>query len=209
MIDDTRSNAPQIDVAFGIVAGRPVRFFEPKEEQEGHDGPVYLLSKLSDMPLEDLGKLYGMIAGTTPKHFKSMDVAVESVAYQVHKLYVYDPNAPKVVPQQQVRGSSRKALFVDSGETKTVRRAPSTYELLTPPDVDKVLRSLAPQAREIVAIMAELVAETKSNTFSETALEERLKRADVVERLRTRQEPTRILQYYKGKLITVGMVKLS
>ena len=72
-----------------------------------------------------------------------------------------------------------------------------------------MMRGLAPQARELVLIMTDLAKEKGATSFSGTDLNEKLKIPEVGARLRTKQDPLRILQYYKGKLISVGLVRVS
>ena len=71
------------------------------------------------------------------------------------------------------------------------------------------LGGLAPQARALVSIMADLAKELGSASFGGAALEARLKVPEVAALLRTKQDPLRILQYYKGKLISVGLIRVS
>ena len=132
-------------------------------------------------------------------------MAIESLAYQVAKMPVFDPNAPK--PEPAAKGT--KPAKAADGEKKYARKTPDTFELLQPAELDKVMRGLAPQARELVLIMTDLAKEKGATSFSGTDLNEKLKIPEVGARLRTKQDPLRILQYYKGKLIAVGLIKVS
>ena len=80
---------------------------------------------------------------------------------------------------------------------------------LQPKVTAEVVRGLAPQARALVSIMADLAKELGSASFGGAALEARLKVPEVAALLRTKQDPMRILAYYKGKLVSVGMIRVS
>ena len=159
----------------------------------------------AEMTVDDIGDLYSKIAGVSPKKFKNKKVAIESLAYQVAKMAIFDPNAPK--PEPAAKGA--KPAKAADGEKKYARKTPDTFELLQPAELDKVMRGLAPQARELVLIMTDLAKEKGATSFSGTDLNEKLKIPEVGARLRTKQDPLRILQYYKGKLISVGLVRVS
>ena len=131
---------------------------------------------------------------------------LESVpAYQVAKMAVFDPNAPK--PEPAAKGA--KPVKAADGEKKYARKTPDTFELLQPANLDEVVRGLAPQARALVSIMADLAKELGSASFGGAALEARLKVPEVAALLRTKQDPMRILAYYKGKLVSVGLIRVS
>ena len=159
----------------------------------------------AEMTVDDIGDLYSKIAGVSPKKFKNKKVAIESLAYQVAKMPVFDPNAPK--PEPAAKGT--KPAKAADGEKKYARKTPDTFELLQPAELDKVMRGLAPQARELVLIMTDLAKEKGATSFSGTDLNEKLKIPEVGARLRTKQDPLRILQYYRGKLISAGFVRVS
>ena len=69
-----------------------------------------------------------------------------------------------------------------------------------------LMRSLAPTTFDDVAALAK---QKNAATFSGTDLDSFLKIPEVGARLRTRQDPARILAYYKGKLIAAGLVRVS
>ena len=196
------SSATQItDFILAKVGGKLLRFAAVESVPEGAE--TITLESVQELPKDKIGELYGTVAGVSPKHFKDKRMAIESLIYQVAKMPIYDPNAPK--PEARP-GESKKAAA--SGE-KFVRKSNETFELLTPPDTEKVLRDLAPQARELILIMTELAKEKGSTTFSGAELNSKLKIPEVGARLRTKQDPLRILQYYKGKLIGAGLVRTS
>lgn len=159
----------------------------------------------AEMTVDDIGDLYSKIAGVSPKKFKNKKVAIESLAYQVAKMAIFDPNAPK--PEPVAKGA--KPVKAADGEKKYARKTPDTFELLQPAELDKVTRGLAPQARELVLIMTDLAKEKGAVTFAGNDLGEFLKKPEVAARLRTKQDPLRILQYYKGALISKGLVRVS
>lgn len=158
------------------------------------------------MTMVEISEIYSEVAGVSPKRFKDKRVAIESLAYQVAKMPIFDPSAPKPAPIEKGAKAAKTAVV---GEKKLARKASETLELLQPEKLDEVLRALAPQARELVAIMADLAKEKNAATFSGTDLDSFLKIPEVGARLRTKQDPARILAYYKGKLIAAGLVRVS
>ena len=185
------------------VDGKYVRL--PNKESAPPDVEVITEETVAEMTKDAIGELYSAIAGVSPKKFKDKRVAIESLAYQVVKMAIFDPNAPK--PEPAAKGA--KPAKAADGEKKYARKTPDTFELLQPAELDKVMRGLAPQARELVLIMTDLAKEKGATSFSGTDLNEKLKIPEVGARLRTKQDPLRILQYYKGKLISVGLVRVS
>jgi hypothetical protein len=195
------SSATQItDFILAKVGGKLLRFAAVESVPEGAE--TITLESVQELPKDKIGELYGTVAGVSPKHFKDKRMAIESLIYQVAKMPIYDPSAVK--PEAKP-GEAKKTA---AGE-KFVRKSNETFELLTPPDTEKVLRDLAPQARELILIMTELAKEKGSTTFSGSELNSKLKIPEVGARLRTKQDPLRILQYYKGKLIGAGLVRTS
>jgi hypothetical protein len=186
------------------VDGKYVRLLN--KESAPPDVEVITEATVAEMTKDAIGELYSAIAGVSPKKFKDKRVAVESLAYQVAKMSVFDPNAPK--PEPAAKGAKPVKAAAD-GDKKYARKTPDTFELLQPAELDKVMRGLAPQARELVLIMTDLAKEKGATSFSGTDLNEKLKIPEVGARLRTKQDPLRILQYYKGKLISVGLIRVS
>ena len=196
---------PAAATAFVVakINDRWVRFKDKDSVPCGVDLVTEVIA--AEMTVDDIGDLYSKIAGVSPKKFKNKKVAIESLAYQVVKMPVFDPNAPK--PEPAAKGA--KPAKAADGEKKYARKTPDTFELLQPAELDKVMRGLAPQARELVLIMTDLAKEKGATSFSGTDLNEKLKIPEVGARLRTKQDPLRILQYYKGKLISVVLVRVS
>ena len=196
---------PAIAMAFVVakVDGKYIRFQDV--EAAPKDTLVLTNDVVSGMTMTEISELYSAIAGVSPKKFKDKRVAIESLAYQVVKMAIFDPNAPK--PEPAAKGA--KPAKAADGEKKYARKTPDTFELLQPAELDKVMRGLAPQARELVLIMTDLAKEKGATSFSGTDLNEKLKIPEVGARLRTKQDPLRILQYYKGKLISVGLIRVS
>lgn len=200
-----QTKADIANYVIGLVGGRFLRFSEESVVPEGTN-PITTesLGKMSD---EELGQLYGQVAGTNTKLFRSRTVAIESIEYQIKKLPLFDPSAPV-----------RQAVLVNKGQNspqprepreKYARKSGEVFELLSPPDIDSVMRSLAPQARELILIMTEIVEEKGTNKFLGSDLNAKLNGAGIADRLKTRQDPGRILQYYKGKLIGAGLIRTS
>ena len=200
-----KEESPAAATAFVVakINDKWVRFKDKDSVPCGVDLVTEVIA--AEMTVDDIGDLYSKIAGVSPKKFKNKKVAIESLAYQVAKIAVFDPNAPK--PEPAAKGT--KPAKAADGEKKYARKTPDTFELLQPAELDKVMRGLAPQARELVLIMTDLAKEKGATSFSGTDLNEKLKIPEVGARLRTKQDPLRILQYYKGKLISVGLIRVS
>jgi len=161
--------------------------------------PTFTSETVAGMTIVEISEIYSKIVGTSPKKFKDKRVALESLAYQVAKMPIFDPSAPKPEPAARAVG----------GKRERASKSPDTFELLQPANLDEVVRGLAPQARALVSIMADLAKELGSASFGGAALEARLKVPEVAALLRTKQDPMRILTYYKGKLVSVGMIRVS
>jgi hypothetical protein len=200
-----KEESPAAATAFVVakINDKWVRFKDKDSVPCGVDLVTEVIA--AEMTVDDIGDLYSKIAGVSPKKFKNKKVAIESLAYQVAKMAVFDPNAPK--PEPAAKGT--KPAKATDGEKKYARKTPDTFELLQPAELDKVMRGLAPQARELVLIMTDLAKEKGATSFSGTDLNEKLKIPEVGARLRTKQDPLRILQYYRGKLIGVGLVRVT
>ena len=192
-----------VDFVIAKVGEKYVRFADLASVPEG--AAATTPATAAEMTKEALGELYSELAGVPSKKFKDKRVAVESVAYQVAKMRVFDPSAPAKAPAPKGERPARVA----GEKAPRVAKTPSTLELTQPEKVDEVLHGLAPQARELVAIMADLAKEKSATSFSGSDLDEFIKRPEVAARLRTKQDPARILQYYRGKLISAGLVRVS
>ena len=198
--EEGKGGATQVDdFVVAKVGGKFVRFPTAVAVPKGSE-PIDL-EAVSAMTRDAIGEMYGAIAGVPKKNFKSKQVAVESVVYQVAKMAIFDPSAATVAPGVAGPGAE--------GKRGGRRKANGTLELLQPANVDEVLRALAPQARELVLIMTDLAKEKGTTAFGISDLEAELKVPGVAARLRTKQDSLRILQYYKGKLIAVGLIKVS
>jgi hypothetical protein len=206
--ESAKEEKPATSMEFVVakVGGKFLRFATREAvPSEGVDEGPYTPDIVREMTKEAIGELYSAVAGVSPKKFKDKRVAIESLAYQVAKMAIFDPSAPK--PEPVAKGV--KPAKAADGEKKYARKTPDTFELLQPAELDKVMRGLAPQARELVLIMTDLAKEKGATSFSGTDLNEKLKIPEVGARLRTKQDPLRILQYYKGKLISVGLIRVS
>ena len=200
-----KEESPAAATAFVVakINDKWVRFKDKDSVPCGVDLVTEVIA--AEMTVDDIGDLYSKIAGVSPKKFKNKKVAIESLAYQVAKMAVFDPNAPK--PEPVAKGA--KPAKAADGEKKYARKTPDTFELLQPEKLDEVMRGLAPQARELVLIMTDLAKEKGATSFSGTDLNEKLRIPEVGARLRTKQDPLRILQYYRGKLIGVGLIRVT
>jgi hypothetical protein len=200
------SNVVQItDFVVAKLGGKFLRF-QTVEEVPADAEAAITLASASAMTKEQLGEIYSFVAGVSPKNFKSAKIALDSLTYQVGKMPIFDPSAPKAEPVVAGKGEAKASK--GTGE-KFARKSDEMFELLSPPETAKVLQGLAPQARELVLIMTELAAEKKDTKFSGADLNAKLKIPEVSARLRTKQDPLRILQYYKGRLIGAGLIKTS
>ena len=209
MTEEVGTAAQVEDFILASVGGKFLRFNTIEAVPEGSD--VITLARLTDMPIEKIGELYGAVAGVNSKNFKNRVVAVDSFTYQVKKLPIHDPDAP--VAAVQPTAAAGKVGKVGGARATPAERASKkageTFELLSPPDVDKAMGGLAPQAKELIAVMVELSKEGGSVKLPRRILEDRLRTPDVVSRMRTRQDPTRIMQYYQKKLVDRGLLRVS
>jgi hypothetical protein len=181
------------------------------EGQEGFSPVVGSVSFVTEsnagqLPLAELGELYGEIAGTQAKKFKDAKIAVESLAYQVGKLKFTDPLAPTPAPQAKAPANGKA-----SRESKPLK-APldekkSTYVLLTPDGAAEAVGKIPPQARAIVSALADVVKVKGVPEVSAAELEARLTAADSP--LTTRQPVMRIVGYYMKKLVEVGLLQVK
>jgi hypothetical protein len=167
------------------------------------------LGKLDELTKEDLGLLYGGIASVPAKNFKDKKIAIESILYQVNKMpFTEDPSiivAPKRVDNSAPGAPAEKKTEKTSKE-KLARKAGESFQLLSPENSEELLKSLAPQARELVLILTELGAQHGSTKFSGPQITEKLSSPGIAERLKTKQDPLRIFQYYKSRLTSVGLL---
>lgn len=150
---------------------------------------------LTSMTKEELEDLYSSLAGVPIKKFKTPKVALENVAYQISKMPVRDSMV--LATQSQPASTVRKYE----------RKSPNKYILLVGPDTEKALRDMAPQARECVSIMGDFAKELGRLEFDEEELRERFEASR--DRLSTKQSPWRILQYYRAKLISSNLMRVS
>lgn len=200
-LEDSKS---QIEgLIFAKVGGRFLRFSTAESVPETVDEGPYTIEILRELTPAKIGELYGNVAKVPTKNFKDPKVAIDSLVYQVAKIPLFDPNKPVEVQ------AATPIMTGQSTEKRVVSKKSEFYELSSPADLDKVLGGLAPQARELVLIMTELANDKGSTKFSSSELEERINLPEVAARLKTKQEPLRILKYYKGKLIGSGLIKTS
>lgn len=153
---------------------------------------------LAALSKESLEEMYASIAGTSVKKFKNETVALENVVYQIGKM-------PFTVPG--TAGSGGAPVVQEKGERKYVRKAPNNYKLLVDESSSERLKTLPPQARDCVSIMADLAKQSGKFEFTEEELKAYFDGAK--DRLKTSQEPWRILMYYRSKLISADLLRVS
>jgi hypothetical protein len=202
------------DFIVAKVSGRFLRFQTVEEVPEGAEN-LLTRTVAEELTNEKLGEIYGIVAGVSTKKFRDKKIALESLTYQIAKLEVFDPNAPVQTIKTPAPGEQAKAVQPTAPRPaptvtpKSDRKLSEMFELLSPPETGKLLGDLAPQARELIIIMTELATEKKSTKFSAVELATKLATPETKERLKTRQDPQRIMQYYKGKLIGSGLIKTT
>ena len=164
---------------------------------------------LGSLTLEQMGEVYGSVAGVNPKKFKTKEVGIESILYQARKMPTFDPSRPRVAATAPAPKSKKDkaARSADVSGGKFARKEGEVFELVAPENSASVVAKLAPQAQELLLIIAELAKEKGSATVLGADLNAALSRPEVKDRLRTKQDPLRILQYYKGKLIGSGLLR--
>lgn len=166
---------------------------------------VVASSALADKTKDELGELYGAVAGVAAKKFKDKKVAIESILYQVAKMPIFDPDAPAQTPQSAAVAAGAKANKAAGTPRESKPKGIAGLELKTPEDT-AALGKMAPQARELVAILVELAKEKGTMTLSGADVEARIKSQNTIDRLRTKQPPERILAYYRKQLVEAGFI---
>ena len=199
--------APVAKVVMFVIAKvgeKYVRFADLASVPEGAE-PI-TQDTAAEMTKDAIGEVYSTIAGVPSKKFKDKKIGLESLAYQVAKMRIFDPSAPAPAAKAE---KPAKVAKVAGEKVPRAAKTPSTLELAQPENLEEALRGLAPQARELITIMADLAKSKGAPSFSSAELDEYIKRPEVAARLRTKQDPLRILQYYRGKLISAGFVRVS
>lgn len=183
-------------VVIAKIDGRFVRLVDPDSAPEGIT--TYTAVTLENSSMEDLGELYGSLAGQNPKKFKAKSTAIESIMFQGSRLPIFDPNKPKAAPQKSESTAKSEAVPARS-------KSQNVFELQFPKDLESRVKALPPQAKTLLLIMTDI----GRTSFTEQELLDALNLPANVAKLNTKQAPARILQYYKGKLITVGLIKVT
>ena len=151
---------------------------------------------------EEIAALYREVVGTAPKKFKTRELALASVVYQIAKLALFDPNSP-IAKSVARKSSSGKTKDKPPAEPKAPKV--ENLRLAQPEAAADLLGKMPPQARELVAIVTDLTAKV-GGPFTYAALVDFVKQDDVAPRLKTRQPPERILAYYKSRLMADGFL---
>jgi hypothetical protein len=201
----TGTEAAVIPFTLARVGGRLVKLAAtPEDGAEGFsavvDGAAFVTDgNAHSLTKEQLGELYGEVAGTQAKKFKDKQIAVESLAYQASKMSTYDPSAPTpaAAPAKGAKVSKAKKEKAEPKATK--------LELLTPEDAAARLKALPPQCASLISAMSDVVKAKGSQEFELKELEARLSAPDSP--LTTRQPPMRICSYYSTKLKDACLIR--
>lgn len=211
--DEAQAEGPLVEnVAgpiFAKVDGRWKKFEDLAEVPVNKEDGPYHPKMLEGMTKNHLGEIYGQIAGVPAKNFKSKEVAIESVVYQANKLPDFGEVKSPAREAFDKDAAARAVPKAAGSSNKTPAKKPSgNFELLSPPDVAEKLKALAPQARELVLMAAEFAAEKGSTKFGAIEFSDYISVPERAARLHTRQEPVRILTYYRSKLDDAGLLKM-
>jgi hypothetical protein len=159
---------------------------------------VLTSDEIGDMRKEDVESIYSILTGTSPKTFKTQDEAVQNVIYAIEKMdSVKQPKFEAATDN----GKQEKVI------RKETRRAPTMFTLNAPQGLGNQIKNLAPQARTIVEILVEEASKDNNIEFSEDRIHELLGTDENKKRLNTRQIPSRIFQYYRQKIMSLGLLR--
>ena len=188
------------------ISDRYRKFADISDVPAGTDAAnVIVAESLGEMTKDQLGELYGAVAGVAAKKFKDKKVAIESILYQVAKMPIFDPDAPAQTPQSAAVAAGAKANKAAGAPRESKPKGIAGLELKTPEDAT-ALGKMAPQARELVSILADLAKEKGTTALSGADVEARIKSQSTIDRLRTKQPPERILAYYRKALVEAGFI---
>jgi hypothetical protein len=144
--------------------------------------------------------VYAHVKGIQPKSFKDKETAADNLWSAFGELPLFVPK--KSVPSSDTDGS----LPADAGKTDTKKkyqkkRAVDIYKIL--PETDKTRKALeefAPQAKACVEIIR---ADGKAQ-YTEDELKALMEANRA--KLRTKQIPWRIFQYYRGAMVSADIL---
>jgi hypothetical protein len=191
---------PVVAIVLGKMDGKVRRFSSERAVPEGVEPTTD--ATLEAASKEQVAELYALVAGVLPKGFRDKETALSSLRYQVSKM----PFADR--PGQSV-GLPASGAAKPAKAAKGARKGAETYELLTPSNFAELAADLPPQARELVGIMVDLAKERGATKFTGVDLQARLNEPASVARLKTKQEPIRILTYYEGRMIGAGLLRVG
>lgn len=192
--------SPPLAIQFANVNGR---FYKVKDQVPlPGDSRLVTREDVEAMTDEDLGKIYGEIAATSPKRFSTREVAIKSLLYQVSKMPEFDPSRPAPASAAK-QGKSPKE------KKEKAPKVPATYEVLAPLNAAEQLAGLAPQAQELFKVLVDLAHEVGSPLIAGEVLEKHFELPRIKEQLKTRQEAIRILGYYRRALEEHGLLRVS
>lgn len=189
------SSAPEVSFTLAKVGTNYFKFAPDAPLPEG--AQTMTLDDLSKSSKEELEEMYASVAGTSPKKFKSQEMALENVTFQVGKM--------KLIAAAAATGPL--PATVDPTERKYAKKAPSTYKLMLDAGSSDKIKNLGPQARECINVMADFAKQEGRLEFKEDELKVFFDACK--DRLKTKQEPWRILMYYRGKLISADLLRVS
>lgn len=185
-------------IVVAAMDGKYRRF--SSREQVPKDVRVYTTrGELQGQTLKQLEMIHSLAVGAaTPTKFESHAKAVTTVWETFSSLPLYTPPAPKELPADaeedaKVEPKAEKS-FVAARSGGTYRIKPTT------PESETKIAKLAPQARSIAA----MIRADGRTQFSEEELKALIVKN--AKELRTRQEPWRIFQYYRSKMIGADLL---
>lgn len=171
------------------------RYFRYKSGVELPEGAIEV-DLSGNLTKEQLEEMYAALAGTNVKKFKSREVALENVSYQVGKLPELSDSKSPQAPEKS-----------EKSDKKYVRKSPSNYKLLVDAESQDKLKTLSPQALGCINILADFAKEVGRFDFQEAELKAYFESAK--DRLKTKQDPWRILMYYRHSLVSLDLLRVS
>jgi hypothetical protein len=191
------------DFIISKINGGWARFQQVEDLPEGAT-PIKK-ADIEAMTLEQMGQTYSEIAGVGPKKFSTQEIACASLLYQIHKLLVRNGKTASLSTAKE----TRKSPQTPGTQAPRASRASGTLEILEPADLAAALSGLAPQAKELMAMLTEVATASRSMSFPASAMAELLAKPEAPARLKTKQPPARIWSYYKATLEDRGLLRCS
>lgn len=202
-------------ITFSIVEinGRFTRVLDP-EIVEVSDPKLVIIDQENILRLDPdtQARIYGRVAGTSPKIFKTPRALLESLEYQAQKLPVYGAKETlkeKFDEDPSIGGGEKKERSAKS--TRGPRKsALNVVHLQVPNDRDQLFNKLPSQAKALITLMTELAGELKTTDLPGQSVIEKISQPRSIEMMsNTTQPPLRILAYYASRLISEGWIRIS